>query len=332
MKGNLMEKNYLDMMYFESLIESLVKEGLTQQEIEQYIDENLSEGGLQNFYKVAIDMLPEDIINAFMEQAVECYSENQEESEQYCEYLESIWKKGFELTNAMYSFTLEELALYSDRLEKEHASDLNGKQFKCKVLQLLVNRNLQTFLAIFTLLKNGFADQAFMLFRNMFENRVISEFIRNNNESTAKAFYMAQNNEIVEAGDYEWTKKSGLFGKDEWITFRKIYQKCGFDQEYRDIWYRQYKLACKLVHTTPQGTAGSLALMPNSQPISLVGQTFYGINLAAEHSAIMLEDTVKNYLCLFHDQRNMIFMLVMHKWVGLIQEVYTEIAESLNKE
>ena len=46
----------------------------------------------------------------------------------------------------------------------------------------------------------------------------------------------------------------------------------------------------------------------------------------------MLEETVKNYLCMFHDQRNLMFVMVMHKWVGLIQEVYTEIVDSIWEE
>ena len=248
--------------------------------------------------------------------------------------MDVIWKKGFELSNAMYLFVLEELESYSNRLETEHSDELKDNKYKCKVLQLLANRNLQTFSAILTLLQNGFADQAYMLFRNMFENRVISQFILQNSEETAKQFYMAQVDDIhgVKQKDYEWAKLSGLFYEKDRVTFKKIYDKCMFNKEYGDIWYKQYQLACKLLHTTPQGTTKTLAAIPNGTEISLVGQTPYGLNLAAEHSAIMLEETVKNYLCMFHDQRNLMFVMVMHKWVGLIQEVYTEIADSISEE
>ena len=38
------------------------------------------------------------------------------------------------------------------------------------------------------------------------------------------------------------------------------------------------------------------------------------------------------HLCMFHDQSNLMFVIVMHKWVGLIQGVYTEIADSIMKD
>jgi len=56
------------------------------------------------------------------------------------------------------------------------------------------------------------------------------------------------------------------------------------------------------------------------------------LNLAAEHSAMMLEETVRNYLFLFTDQRNQIFMLVVHKWVGKISDVYTRISQGMEDE
>ena len=87
---------------------------------------------------------------------------------------------------------LEELESYSNRLEAEHGDELKDNKYKCKVLQMLANRNLQTFSAILTLLQNGFADQAYMLFRNMFENRVVSQFILHNNEEVAKQFYKCE--------------------------------------------------------------------------------------------------------------------------------------------
>ena len=173
-----------------------------------------------------------------------------------------------------------------------------------------------------------------MLFRNMFENRVVSQFILHNNEESAEQFYLGQVDDIRERNQktYEWARISGVFSEKEHITFKRLYDKCMFDKAYGDTWYRQYQLACKLLHTTPQGIAKTLASTRNGIEISLVGQTPYGLNLAAEHSAIMLEETVKNYLCLFHDQSNLMFVIVMHKWVGLIQEVYSEIGDSFIKD
>ena len=293
--------------------------------------EQLTEEKLQNYYKEVIDKFPKDTYKYFLKICPEEYHKSQVEAKNYQKHLDAIWKKGFELSNAMYLFVLEELESYSNRLEAEHSDELKDNKYKCKVLQLLANRNLQTFSAILTLLQNGFADQAYMLFRNMFENRVVSQFILHNNEEVAKQFYIGQVDDIHERNqkDYEWARVSGVFSEKDRVTFKKIYDKCMFNKEYGDIWYKQYQLACKLLHTTPQGTTRTLAVIPNGTEISLVGQTSYGLNLAAEHSAIMLEETVKNYLCMFHDQSNLMFVMVMHKWVGLIQEVYSEIGDSI---
>lgn len=329
-----MEKHFLDEIYTEALESVITEKKLNENEIGEFLTEQFTEEKLQNYYKEVIDKFPKDTYKYFLEICPEEYHKSQAEAQNYQKHLDAIWKRGFELSNAMYLFVLEELESYSNRLEAEHRDELKDNKYKCKILQLLVNRNLQTFSAILTLLQNGFADQAYMLFRNMFENRVISQFILQNSEETAKQFYMTQVDDIhgVKQKDYEWAKLSGLFSEKDRVTFKKIYDKCMFNKEYGDIWYKQYQLACKLLHTTPQGTTRTLATIPNGTEISLVGQTPYGLNLAAEHSAIMLEETVKNYLCMFHDQRNLMFVIVMHKWVGLIQEVYTEIADSISEE
>ena len=329
-----MEMHFLDEIYTEALESVIVEKMLKENEIEEFLKEQSTVEKIQKYYKEAINKFPEDTYNYFLKICSEEYHKSQAEAQNYQKHLDGIWKRGFELSNAMYLFVLEELESYSNRLEAEHRDELKDNKYKCKILQLLANRNFQTFSAILTLLQNGFADQAYMLFRNMFENRVISQFILQNSEETAKQFYMTQVDDIhgVKQKDYEWAKLSGLFSEKDRVTFKKIYDKCMFNKEYGDIWYKQYQLACKLLHTTPQGTTRTLAVIPNGTEISLVGQTPYGLNLAAEHSAIMLEETVKNYLCMFHDQRNLMFLMVMHKWVGLIQEVYTEIADSISEE
>ena len=329
-----MEKHFLDEIYTKALESVIAEKKLNENQIEEFLTEQLTEEKIQNYYKEVIDKFSKNTYKYFLEIYPEEYHKSQVEAQNYQKHLDGIWKKGFELSNAMYLFVLEELESYSNRLEAEHSDELKDSKYKCKVLQLLANRNLQTFSAILTLLQNGFADQAYMLFRNMFENRVVSQFILHNNEESAEQFYLGQVDDIRERNQktYEWARISGVFSEKEHITFKRLYDKCMFDKAYGDTWYRQYQLACKLLHTTPQGIAKTLASTRNGIEISLVGQTPYGLNLAAEHSAIMLEETVKNYLCLFHDQSNLMFVIVMHKWVGLIQEVYSEIGDSFIKD
>lgn len=327
-----MEKQFLLDLCIDGVIEYLKKTCENQEEFDNIVEKYFTEDFLIEQYKELIKTIPEKVFESFISVCAERYREEQKENDGYKRHLEDIWGKGFELSNALYAMILEELENYSKRLEIEHSEEIIDNAYKCKVLQLLANRSLQTFASILCLIQNGFGDQAFMLFRSMFENNVFSKFISCSNEQTAKTFFEAQNNDIESGNDYGWARESGLFGEKERINFRGLFEKCKFEKEYAEVWYRQYKLACKLLHTTPQGITKTLCFNSiNGQMFSMVGQSPFGLNLAAEHSAIMLQETVKSYLLLFPDQRTQIFMLVVHKWVNEISMAYSKINNEMER-
>lgn len=136
--------------------------------------------------------------------------------------------------------------------------------------------------------------------------------------------------DFIEHVKYEWARNSGLFRTNENITFNKIFIKCNFENEYSTIWKTQYKKQCKLLHTTPQGVTKSLCLPPNSEnEIVLVGQSPYGLNIAAEHSAIYLINTINNYLMVVDNQWNLLITRVLSKILNMIQCEYTKIAQKM---
>jgi hypothetical protein len=319
----------------EICLEALTANCKTQEEVDSVIKNSLTEEFLIEQYSHLIKIIPEDIFENCFNRCAVVYQEDLEESDNYRKYIKNIWEKGFELSNALYSMTFEALSDFSNRLEKEHSDSLSENRYKCKVLQMLANKNLQTFSAVFCLIQNGYPDQSFMLFRNMLENMVCSKFIFDNNDETAKAFYelgfsssSKSSNNKNNNRNYEWARKSGKFEGVKSITFWKLFCSCNFKQSYRETWDSQYKLACKLLHSTPQGTANSLSLYSfRKHEDAFVGVSPYGLNFAAEQSAMMLEETVRNFLCLFSDQTNQVIMYVLHKLVGKISEVYSEISE-----
>lgn len=320
-------------MCVESMTDYLSENCQTQKEFDEQFDKYFTEDFLTKMYKLLINSVPGKVFNFWLDECSKYYKEDQEENFNFQEYLENIWGHGFELSNLLYSVILDELDSYSRRLETEHKDDLPGNKYKCKVLQLLANRNLQTYASILCLMQNGFGDQAFMLFRNMFENSIFSKFIFESNEQTAKAFYEAQNKDIKSKDDFSWVRYSNRFDKNERISFKKIFEKCKFEKNYADIWYGQYKLACKLLHTTPQGTSKTLCSNPTADEMfSLVGQSPFGLNLAGEHSAIILEESTRNYLCLFYDEKSLVFTVAIHKWIGEIRNVYYEITKKFQED
>lgn len=223
---------------------------------------------------------------------------------------------------------VEALVDYNSRITTEHSDEIEENQYKCKVLQLILNRSLQTFAAILSLLQNGFADQAYMLFRSLYENWIIGTFISQSNEKTARLFYQEQNTISKSTkDDYSWARLSGKFTPKESVNFNAISSKCAIDNSYLEIWRVQYRVACKLLHTSPQGTCNTFSQPPTQKEWAIVGATPHGLNLSAEHSAIMLENIARNYFLLFQDQSNIVFLLVLHKWVDEIRKSYTEVSQ-----
>lgn len=188
-----MGKYFLFEICVERLRESLQNSCVTVEELNDKISLNLTDQYLIDELKEILEIIPNDIFKDFTEQVTQHYRIKQKEADDYRIYLDSVWNKGFALSDAMYEMIVEALVEYNSRITTEHSDEIEENQYKCRVLQLILNRSLQTFSAILSLLQNGFADQAYMLFRSLYENWIISTFISQSNEETAKLFYQEQN-------------------------------------------------------------------------------------------------------------------------------------------
>ena len=99
-----MEKHFLAEIYNEALESVIAEKMLNENEIEEFLTEQLTEEKLQNYYNEVIDKLPKDTYKYFLEICPEEYHKSQIEAKNYQKHLDVIWKKGFELSNAMYLF------------------------------------------------------------------------------------------------------------------------------------------------------------------------------------------------------------------------------------
>ena len=164
-------------------------------------------------------------------------------------------------------------------------------------------------------MKNGFADGAYARWRSMYELMIISSFIIKYGEPVAESFI-----ESSETTDrYEWARKSGIFSsKKRYISFNDIQKNCGVESS---IWQKQYDLANKIIHASPQGTFARLGNMGNKEVIP-VGRSDYGITTPGEHSAISLAQITTMFLTIHPSGDGLVAVGTIEKWVDVIRENY----------
>ena len=228
---------------------------------------------------------------------------------------EQRWYRAFVASEAMYIMTLAAAEAYSKYIESLPKDEFQPKYWTYIAMKYIHGRAMQEFLEIITLMKNGFADGAYARWRSMYELSVISSFIVQYGENVAKKFYEASETE----DRYEWARESNSFSaKKKHITFNDIQKVCSIDS---DAWRKQYDLANKTVHASPQGTFGRLGDMGTHCVIS-VGRSDYGITTAGEHSAISLAQISAMFFSLFPECETLVQMKVINHWIDVIREAY----------
>lgn len=228
---------------------------------------------------------------------------------------EQKWYRAFVASEAMYIMTLEAAESYSEYVESLPKDKFQSKCWTYVVMQHIHGRALQEFLEIITLMKNGFADGAFARWRSMYELSIISSFIIQHGENVAKKFYEASDTD----DRYEWARESKMLStKKNYITFNDIQNACNINS---DIWKKQYDLANKAVHASPQGTFGRLSNMGTHSLIP-VGRSDYGITTPGEHSAISLAQISAMFFSIFPESNTIIQMQNINHWIDIIREAY----------
>lgn len=237
------------------------------------------------------------------------------DEQEFIAHQEQKWYRAFVASEAMYIMTLEAAVSYSEYVESLPTDEIQSKHWTYIVMQHIHGRALQEFLEIITLMKNGFADGAYARWRSMYELSIIASFIVQHGENVAKKFY-----EASETDDrYEWARESNIFSaKKKHITFNDIQKACDINS---DVWKRQYDLANKTVHASPQGTFGRLYNM-GTHPVIPVGRSDYGITTPGEHSAISLAQISAMFFTLFPESDTIIQMHNINHWIDVIREAY----------
>lgn len=244
-----------------------------------------------------------------------------EERAQIAEFLarhEQIWGKGFVASEALYIMVLEAAEMNMQYVDSMPSDIIEEKQYRLAALRQIHARACQQFLEITYLIKAGFADGAFARWRSMYELCVVADFLMDNDESVALAFVEAANSND---SWHNWARVAPCFSMHKGnITFNDIQNKCDLST---DVWRKQYKLANKVVHATPQGTFNRLGSFADIGVLS-AGHSDYGVSLAAEHSAISLAVITTFLLSILPYGDGVVHASTIGKWVDVVRKYYYE--------
>ncbi|WP_279160022.1 DUF5677 domain-containing protein [Thomasclavelia cocleata] len=292
---------------------------------EKILLEKINNIDLSDFLKETFDSMAFGTIKTMKETMYEEVMRFRSEENEFIIRHEQLWYKGFVASEAMYIMTLEAVESYSEYVYSLSEDDFNTWCNTFIALKYIHGRALQQFLEIISLMKNGFADGAFARWRSMYELSIMTSFITKYGENVAKAFIEASNTE----DRYEWARSSGIFPKNKrYISFNDIQNKCDLSNP---IWKKQYNLANKLVHASPQGTFSKMALMHPTNVV-LVGRSNYGITTAAEHSAISLAQISAMFLTLYSNGDAILSAKCINSWIDVIREIYFKIDDDFFKD
>lgn len=298
---------------FSNAISDFRAQGLSESEIV----ERLSQQTITDAMQKLIDKASADTLTYLTDRIFEIEHQRIIENNRFLAHHNAIWSECFAVSEAMYVIALEAAEDYSGYVSKNiFDDDKKQKQYTFIVLQYIHGRCCQEFLEILHLMRLGFADCAYARWRSMFELCCTASFILMQGETIAKQYF---EHSQEEGKDYAWTAGAvNREGKEIIIkSFHALMDHSGVEQ----AWQKQYKMACLIVHGTPQGTFKRLCLKDEKQMI-VVGQSDYGITTPAEHSAISLQWITSMFLSIFPNLDAIVHIKVLQNWVEEVRKRY----------
>ncbi len=311
-----MSKDYLSEIA-ETALSDLVSEWQSQGFTEEEIDKKLDQDTINSSMELLFNQASKDFYEYFVNKKFEISYNQRIKADKFIAHQNQIWGECFAVSETMYVMAVEAAERYSKFVD-ENISNENKKekQYTFLALQQMQGRCCQEFLEILYLMKFGFADCAYARWRSMYELCCIASFIKKQGETIAKQYI-----EQSQTDEYKYTWTEGAKNEDgtelKIRTFQGIQDNCDVDE----AWKKQYKLSCFINHGSPQGTFKRLSLKESSSLVP-VGQSDYGIDTPAEHSAISLQWITSMFLSIFPCLDALVHARVIHDWVEEIRKVY----------
>jgi len=220
--------------------------------------------------------------------------------------------------NEKYPNLIQQLSLYYLLLQdvngfvkasfesKKNKDEIKNRLNACTKLY---NKSLQVFLDMFGLLESGSGLNAFLLWRTIYENFVISKYIVNGSEDEAKLF-----------NEYEVVQKNKLLGiklsKEEKLKFAK---KFGRDYDSNDLCWaknlRGKRLFIKIVRNIKEKKYYKYFLLSSyigrTSSFSVNNVIVYNDKAANKSSVFSADDVTKGFT---------VFIGVLNEFAGLMIE------------
>lgn len=311
-------------------IEEWSAEGLSDDEIRTKLD-NIN---YEDVFKAFIEKDAEDTVRYFKEHMYEIGFEEKINTNEFLVHQESIWGKGFVASQAMYVMTIEAAELYGKYVQEDVDDEVKEqKKYRFLVLQHMHGRACQIFLEILFLMRCGFADGAYARWRSMYELCCCACFILDQGEKIAEQYFLQSQNPN-KSGNKSYSWANGAISnkgksQEKW-HFSEIQDYCGYNTKWKDIWDKQYKLACLVTHASPEGTFKRLSILNTNNALP-VGHSDYGISTAAEHSAISLQWITSMFFSIFPYMDGLSRSRAISDWVKVIRDYYYSAEDGFHK-
>lgn len=300
---------------FHNVISDYKAEGYSNDEIADRLNEDKINDALEKLIETATS----DCFSYLTDKIYEIEHQRTIEINSFLAHQNEIWGNCFSVSEAMYDIAIEAAEEYSKYVNEKVSDDKKVlQQYTFLVLQYIHGRCCQEYLEIIHLLRFGFADCAYARWRSMFELCCIACFIKKHGEIIAKRFFDDSQKDKCKWSEIVHNKEGKKIS-----SFNAIMKDCDIDESLKT----QYKIACLLVHGSPQGTFKRLCLKDERNAI-IVGPSDYGIDTPAKYSANCLQWITSIFLTLFPNIDSLVHIRVLQQWAEKIRISYNSTVDN----
>lgn len=161
-------------------------------------------------------------------------------------------------------------------------------------LLYLFRKAIRTYNTIRIILSEGYGDKAYAFWRSLYELEVLSKlFIKEGNYLAYEfiEFEKIQNNKGVKS--YDWCKVVKRFKKENNITFNKIQDYIGYNDNSSQK--REYKNACDMLHASYNSVFKTMGLPDNFTTTKFIEKSTIGLDVALGNSVHCLYNIVYTF-------------------------------------
>lgn len=305
----------------------LIFQALEAQRAQELADEKICSKmdgqKIEHIRSLLIEQMAKDCVSDLCGNLCERVLQERAENARFMANNEQIWGDGFLVSEMMYLIVLDAAEAYRGIFSELPDEQKQKIHYRYTAIYQLHGRACQQYLEILCLLKAGFADGAFARWRSLYELCIVAQFIAQNDEIVAKAYW--GESFCKDTKKYRWARKAPRFAQSKKaIRLNDLLDAC---EPIIAKWEKQFGLSSEIIHASPQGTFARLG-NPENLNFTPVGPSIYGLAMPAVNSACMLAIISAIFFKLLHSGDGALYAEIASSWVDKIRQVYSEIERS----